>query len=242
MKRKTTPCETRSLRGGTSSLGFNQHKIVVTICINKEQHQEHVIATTTERPAQHSLWNTKANSPKLSRQQSTFNDKEVASIRRHHTNLHNLLHSNWNDIKSTSIRGFACAGSPVRQCRYTVTDNVLWNRAFVNFSFTLQAVSFFRRYISYVVAAHMVRFREEFGGFFLSNSVGSSCCEQEDTFGSRDSVFSAIRWTHNRKRGTPLYFLSQAPLGHKGGRLHFPHVGAATQFQASTATKIAPCH
>ena len=128
MKRKTTPCETRNLRGDTSTLGFHQHKIAVTICARKEQHQKHVLATTTERPAQHSPWNTKTNCPKPSWQQSAFRDKLVATARQHHTNLHNLPHSNWNDIKSTSIRGFASVRWPARQSRCTVTDNVLWNR------------------------------------------------------------------------------------------------------------------
>jgi len=60
------------LRGDSSMLGFNQHKIAVTICTNKEQCQEHVIATTTRRLAPHSPWNTKVNFCELSWQQSTF--------------------------------------------------------------------------------------------------------------------------------------------------------------------------
>jgi len=55
---QTSLCETRNLRGNSSTLGFNQHKIAVTICRNKEQRLEHVITTTTEQPAQHSPWNT----------------------------------------------------------------------------------------------------------------------------------------------------------------------------------------
>ena len=210
MKRKTTPCETRNLRGDTSTLGFDQHKIAVTICARKEQHQEHVIATTTERPAQHSPWNTKTNCPKPSWQQSAFRDKLVATARQHHTNLHNLPHSNWNDIKSTSIRAFASVRWPARQSRCTVTDNV--EQSFVTFSFTSYAVSFVRRYISH--AAHTVRFRECVRVRWVLSVVGSRRARSQ--FGSRDSDFSAIRWTHNRISGTPLNSPSQAPLDRKG--------------------------
>jgi len=47
-------CDARDLRGDSGTLGFNQHKIAVAAGRNKEQRQEHGIATTTGRPAQHS--------------------------------------------------------------------------------------------------------------------------------------------------------------------------------------------
>jgi len=47
-------CVTQKTCEATSTLGFSQHKIAVTICRNKEQRQEHAIATTTGRPAQNS--------------------------------------------------------------------------------------------------------------------------------------------------------------------------------------------
>ena len=72
--RKKRNCDIRNLQGESSALGFNQHKIAVTTCRNTAQRQERVIATT-QRPAQHSAWNTKANCPELSRQQSSSRDK-----------------------------------------------------------------------------------------------------------------------------------------------------------------------
>ena len=95
------------------------------ICRNKEQCQEHVTTTTTRRLAQHSPWNTNTNCPELSWQQSTFGDKQIKAARQQHTHLHNHPHSNWSDIKTILIRGFASAGRPARQSRFTVTGNVL---------------------------------------------------------------------------------------------------------------------
>jgi len=54
---------------------------------NKEQRQEHVIATTTGLPAHHSPWNTNVNCPELSWQQSTCSNTRISTLNQTSTSL-----------------------------------------------------------------------------------------------------------------------------------------------------------
>jgi len=164
-----------------------------------------------------------------------FRNRDIKATRQQYTNLHNLPHSNWSNIKTIPIRGFASTGRPARQSRFTVIDNILWNRAFVSFSFTSYVVSFVRCYLPC---------RRRPCPNFLGRSqfsLGPRCrCEWE---GTEPDLKLRLRYLYHPVNAQQNRWSSppQAPLDRKRGRPYFAHVDAATQSRVSTRGGLRLC-